>query len=31
MPQAAVREALEETGVTCEITGPVGTCTAPGM
>ncbi|MFF4990252.1 NUDIX hydrolase [Streptosporangium saharense] len=29
LPQAAVRETLEETGVTCEITGLVGTYTDP--
>ncbi|MET8336972.1 NUDIX hydrolase [Streptosporangium canum] len=29
LPQAAVRETLEETGITCEITGLVGTCTDP--
>src|SRR4051812_20754970 len=28
-PQAAVRETLEETGITCEITGLVGTYTDP--
>jgi ADP-ribose pyrophosphatase YjhB (NUDIX family) len=30
LPQAAVRETLEETGVRCEITGLVGTYTDPG-
>ncbi|GAA3181729.1 NUDIX hydrolase [Nonomuraea roseoviolacea] len=30
LPQAAVRETLEETGITCEITGLVGTYTDPG-
>ncbi|MGI5485407.1 NUDIX hydrolase [Microtetraspora malaysiensis] len=29
LPQAAVRETLEETGITCEITGLVGTYTDP--
>ncbi|MGW4424997.1 NUDIX hydrolase [Streptosporangium sp. NPDC004631] len=29
LPQAAVRETLEETGVTCEITGLAGTYTDP--
>jgi 8-oxo-dGTP pyrophosphatase MutT (NUDIX family) len=29
LPQAAVRETLEETGITCEITGIVGTYTDP--
>ncbi|MEV4180632.1 NUDIX domain-containing protein [Streptosporangium canum] len=29
LPQAAVRETLEETGFTCEITGLVGTYTDP--
>ncbi|MBT2226054.1 NUDIX hydrolase [Nonomuraea sp. NEAU-A123] len=30
LPQAAVRETLEETGIRCEITGLVGTYTDPG-
>ncbi|MDR8409775.1 NUDIX domain-containing protein [Nonomuraea sp. 3-1Str] len=30
IPQAAVRETLEETGITCEITGLVGTYSDPG-
>jgi 8-oxo-dGTP pyrophosphatase MutT (NUDIX family) len=30
LPQAAVRETLEETGILCEITGIVGTYTDPG-
>ncbi|WP_433512901.1 NUDIX hydrolase [Nonomuraea sp. CA-143628] len=30
LPQAGVRETLEETGITCEITGLVGTYTDPG-
>ncbi|ACZ91314.1 NUDIX hydrolase [Streptosporangium roseum] len=29
LPQAAIRETLEETGITCEITGLVGTYTDP--
>ncbi|MEV4248508.1 NUDIX domain-containing protein [Streptosporangium canum] len=29
LPEAAIRETLEETGVTCEITGLVGTYTDP--
>lgn len=29
LPQAAVRETLEETGISCEITGLVGTYTDP--
>ncbi|GGP10839.1 hypothetical protein GCM10012278_52090 [Nonomuraea glycinis] len=29
IPQAAVRETLEETGITCEITGLVGTYSDP--
>ncbi|GAA0397703.1 NUDIX domain-containing protein [Microbispora corallina] len=29
LPQAAVRETLEETGITCEITGLVGSYTDP--
>jgi len=30
LPQAGVRETLEETGILCEITGLVGTYTDPG-
>ncbi|MFB4273495.1 NUDIX hydrolase [Nonomuraea sp. GTA35] len=30
IPQAAIRETLEETGITCEITGLVGTYSNPG-
>ncbi|MGP4097179.1 NUDIX domain-containing protein [Nonomuraea sp. KM90] len=30
IPQAAIRETLEETGITCEITGLVGTYSDPG-
>ncbi|MFG1961484.1 NUDIX hydrolase [Nonomuraea sp. NPDC049028] len=30
LPEAAVRETLEETGIRCEITGLVGTYTDPG-
>ncbi|MEV1239469.1 NUDIX domain-containing protein [Nonomuraea sp. NPDC049750] len=30
LPQAGVRETLEETGIICEITGLVGTYTDPG-
>ncbi|TXK34268.1 NUDIX hydrolase [Nonomuraea sp. C10] len=30
LPQAAIRETLEETGIRCEITGIVGTYTDPG-
>ncbi|MCW2882532.1 MAG: ADP-ribose pyrophosphatase-like protein [Sphaerisporangium sp.] len=29
LPEAAIRETLEETGITCEITGLVGTYTDP--
>lgn len=29
VPQAGIRETLEETGVTCEITGILGTYTDP--
>ncbi|ETK33383.1 NUDIX domain-containing protein [Microbispora sp. ATCC PTA-5024] len=29
LPQAAIRETLEETGITCEITGLIGTYTDP--
>ncbi|GGQ27432.1 NUDIX hydrolase [Streptosporangium pseudovulgare] len=29
LPQAAIRETVEETGITCEITGLVGTHTDP--
>ncbi|TMR22635.1 NUDIX domain-containing protein [Nonomuraea turkmeniaca] len=30
IPQAAIRETLEETGISCEITGLVGTYSDPG-
>ncbi|WP_031167895.1 NUDIX hydrolase [Streptosporangium roseum] len=29
LPAAAIRETLEETGIRCEITGLIGTCTDP--